>query len=106
MQDIAHRHGSGTSDIFINNPNVLVVSLHRYDRSNFFPYSGGVDEKGVGAAAGTNVNIPWLPASEGVWVKRRSPWAGARGGGEQERNRWGRVSVCVCLCVCVWVVWV
>lgn len=41
-QDI--HHGNGTQQAFYSDPNVLYVSLHRYDDGNFFPGSGSPDE--------------------------------------------------------------
>lgn len=41
-QDV--HHGNGTQQAFYNDPNVLYVSLHRYDDGNFFPGSGAPDE--------------------------------------------------------------
>ncbi|KTG19442.1 hypothetical protein cypCar_00041072, partial [Cyprinus carpio] len=37
-------HGNGTQQAFYSDPNVLYVSLHRYDDGNFFPGSGAPDE--------------------------------------------------------------
>ncbi|KAI0215599.1 Histone deacetylase 6 [Lamellibrachia satsuma] len=54
-------HGNGTQQAFYDNPNVLFVSLHRYNWGTFFPIgqSGGHDSVGTGEGAGYNVNIPW-----------------------------------------------
>lgn len=41
-QDV--HHGNGTQQAFYNDPNVLYISLHRYDDGNFFPGSGAPDE--------------------------------------------------------------
>uniref|UniRef100_A0A8C7YKB3 Histone deacetylase n=1 Tax=Oryzias sinensis TaxID=183150 RepID=A0A8C7YKB3_9TELE len=37
-------HGNGTQQAFYADPNVLYLSLHRYDDGNFFPGSGAPDE--------------------------------------------------------------
>ncbi|GAA6104427.1 histone deacetylase 5, partial [Tachysurus ichikawai] len=37
-------HGNGTQQAFYNDPNVLYISLHRYDDGNFFPGSGAPEE--------------------------------------------------------------
>ncbi|ETE71587.1 Histone deacetylase 7, partial [Ophiophagus hannah] len=37
-------HGNGTQQVFYRDPNVLYLSLHRYDDGNFFPGSGAADE--------------------------------------------------------------
>ncbi|XP_062972080.1 histone deacetylase 4 isoform X2 [Elgaria multicarinata webbii] len=50
-------HGNGTQQAFYNDPNVLYISLHRYDDGNFFPGSGAPDEVGIGPGAGFNVNM-------------------------------------------------
>lgn len=42
LQDV--HHGNGTQQAFYNDPNVLYISLHRYDDGNFFPGSGAPDE--------------------------------------------------------------
>ncbi|KAG8446931.1 hypothetical protein GDO86_014400 [Hymenochirus boettgeri] len=52
-------HGNGTQQAFYSDPNVLYISLHRYDDGNFFPGSGSPDEVGVGCGVGFNVNIAW-----------------------------------------------
>jgi len=54
-------HGNGTEAIFIDNPNVLTISLHQ---DNLFPHnSGAADKTGEGAGAGCNLNIPLPPGS-------------------------------------------
>uniref|UniRef100_A0A8C5PQV8 Histone deacetylase n=1 Tax=Leptobrachium leishanense TaxID=445787 RepID=A0A8C5PQV8_9ANUR len=50
-------HGNGTQQAFYSDPNVLYVSIHRYDDGNFFPGSGAPDEVGTGAGVGFNVNM-------------------------------------------------
>ncbi|XP_053554860.1 histone deacetylase 4 [Bombina bombina] len=50
-------HGNGTQQAFYNDPNVLYISLHRYDDGNFFPGSGAPDEVGTETGVGFNVNI-------------------------------------------------
>lgn len=42
FQDV--HHGNGTQQAFYSDPNILYVSLHRYDDGNFFPGSGAPDE--------------------------------------------------------------
>ncbi|KAI9033925.1 hypothetical protein CLU79DRAFT_726311 [Phycomyces nitens] len=56
-------HGNGTQSIFYDNPNVLYISIHRWDNGGFYPFSGGPEECGVGPGLGRNVNIA-LSASE------------------------------------------
>ncbi|XP_066542561.1 histone deacetylase 4 isoform X2 [Hoplias malabaricus] len=50
-------HGNGTQQAFYSDPNVLYLSLHRYDDGNFFPGSGAPDEVGSEAGLGFNVNM-------------------------------------------------
>jgi acetoin utilization deacetylase AcuC-like enzyme len=51
-------HGNGTQDVFAEDPDVLLVSLHQ---SGLWPGTGREDERGIGAGAGTTLNItfPW-----------------------------------------------
>ncbi|THH05529.1 hypothetical protein EW145_g4728 [Phellinidium pouzarii] len=53
--------GNGTQRAFLDDPNVLYVSLHRFDGGRFYPCGpfGGMDSCGEGAGEGTSVNIPW-----------------------------------------------
>ncbi|XP_061555911.1 histone deacetylase 5 isoform X2 [Phycodurus eques] len=57
-------HGNGTQQAFYGDPNVLYISLHRYDDGNFFPGSGAPEEVGSGAGVGFNVNIAWTGGVE------------------------------------------
>eukprot|EP00118_Oscarella_pearsei_P005462 m.25134 g.25134 ORF g.25134 m.25134 type:complete len:911 (+) comp28746_c0_seq1:187-2919(+) len=52
-------HGNGTQHAFLDDPDVLYISVHRHDEGNFFPGTGSIDEVGVGSGLGTNVNIPF-----------------------------------------------
>lgn len=54
-------HGNGTQAVFKDDPNVLYISIHRYDNGSFFPNSekGNSDFVGEGKGEGFNVNIPW-----------------------------------------------
>lgn len=58
-------HGNGTQQAFYSDPNVLYISLHRYDDGNFFPGSGAPDEV-LGASC----------RCAGLWeeVKAGLPW--------------------------------
>lgn len=53
--------GNGQQEIFYNNPNVLTLSIHRYDNSTYYPGSvnGNYDRIGENKGKGTNVNIAW-----------------------------------------------
>ncbi|CAL8266329.1 unnamed protein product [Lota lota] len=57
-------HGNGTQQAFYGDPNVLYLSLHRYDDGNFFPGSGAPDEVGTGAGVGFNVNMAFTGGLE------------------------------------------
>ncbi|XP_062862611.1 histone deacetylase 4 isoform X2 [Trichomycterus rosablanca] len=57
-------HGNGTQQAFYGDPNVLYVSLHRYDDGNFFPGSGAPDEVGLGPGMGFNVNMAFTGGLE------------------------------------------
>lgn len=58
--DIDVHHGDGTQWIFFEDPRVLTASVHESGRY-LFPGTGGVVERGVGAAEGTAVNVPLPP---------------------------------------------
>uniref|UniRef100_A0A8K9UU32 Histone deacetylase n=1 Tax=Oncorhynchus mykiss TaxID=8022 RepID=A0A8K9UU32_ONCMY len=57
-------HGNGTQQAFYDDPNVLYLSLHRYDDGNFFPGSGAPDEVGSGPGVGFNVNMAFTGGLE------------------------------------------
>ncbi|GBP49135.1 Histone deacetylase 6 [Eumeta japonica] len=54
-------HGNGIQHMFYDQPEVLYISLHRYDNGSFFPHSRDADHAcaGTGRGLGYNVNIPW-----------------------------------------------
>lgn len=64
-------HGNGTQEIFLNDENVCLISLHRYDNGTFYPGSPLGDSHIVGGysslhpAAGKNINIAWNGAGLG-----------------------------------------
>ena len=55
-------HGNGTEEIFIEDPDVLYISLHE---EHIYPYTGCASERGRGPGEGTNVNIPLPHGSTG-----------------------------------------
>ncbi|KAK2904731.1 hypothetical protein Q8A67_006530 [Cirrhinus molitorella] len=57
-------HGNGTQQAFYSDPNVLYLSLHRYDDGNFFPGSGAPEEVGIGPGVGFNVNMAFTGGLE------------------------------------------
>jgi len=56
--DFDVHHGNGTQDMFADDPTVLYISVHRYDRRTFYPRTGGVHETGRAAGKFYSVNIP------------------------------------------------
>ena len=55
-------HGNGTQRAFESDPDVLYVSLHRYDEDgSFYPGStyGHYTSAGTGPGKGRSVNVPW-----------------------------------------------
>ena len=54
-------HGNGTQKAFLDNPNVLYISAHRFDNGNFYPFSKEAGPKvvGIGDGEGRNVNVGW-----------------------------------------------
>jgi acetoin utilization protein AcuC len=58
--DIDVHHGDGTQWIFFEDPRVLTCSVHETGRY-LFPGTGGLAERGVGAAEGTAINVPLPP---------------------------------------------
>lgn len=53
--DFDGHHGNGTQEVFYHRGDVLYISLHQ---SPLFPGTGSVDEVGVEAGFGLNMNIP------------------------------------------------
>ncbi|KAI8969671.1 hypothetical protein BDB01DRAFT_855602 [Pilobolus umbonatus] len=53
--------GNGTQSIFSDDPNVLYISLHRYEDCSFYPSDrkGALEYVGHGDGVGRTVNIPW-----------------------------------------------
>ena len=53
-------HGDGTQFVLEEDPELLFISLHRYDRGSFYPgESGSWHNNGKGAAKGKQINIGW-----------------------------------------------
>jgi acetoin utilization deacetylase AcuC-like enzyme/formylglycine-generating enzyme required for sulfatase activity len=54
-------HGNGTQHTFYEDPEVMYFSIHR---DNFYPGTGGADEKGAAKGLNYTINVP-LPAGSG-----------------------------------------
>ncbi len=54
-------HGNGTEAIFIDDPDVLTISLHQ--EHNYPTDTGDADVRGTGKAEGTNINVPLPPGA-------------------------------------------
>jgi len=54
-------HGNGTEAIFIENPDVLTISMHQ--EHNYPMNTGDADVRGEGAGLGANMNIPLPPGA-------------------------------------------
>ncbi|KAH7927131.1 Arginase/deacetylase [Leucogyrophana mollusca] len=52
---------NGTQRAFNDDPSVLYISLHRYERGQFYPCGpfGSMESSGEGPGLGYSVNIPW-----------------------------------------------
>eukprot|EP01064_Diplonema_japonicum_P022281 TRINITY_DN3199_c2_g1_i2.p1 TRINITY_DN3199_c2_g1~~TRINITY_DN3199_c2_g1_i2.p1 ORF type:complete len:476 (+),score=101.59 TRINITY_DN3199_c2_g1_i2:176-1603(+) len=50
-------HGDGTQEIFEADGSVVFISLHRYDKGDFYPHSGPHTDMGVGSGVGKIFNI-------------------------------------------------
>lgn len=53
-------HGQGTQSFFYNDPNVLYVSIHRYEKGKYWPelIESNFNFTGQGAGKGFNLNFP------------------------------------------------
>ena len=60
-------HGNGIQNMFYEDPQVLYISMHRYDWGTFFPgrSDANFDYFGAGPGEGFNINIPWNGAGMG-----------------------------------------
>jgi acetoin utilization deacetylase AcuC-like enzyme len=68
--DIDAHHGNGTQAIFYDRDDVYVGSVHVDPAAGWFPhYAGYPEERGGGAGAGANRNLPLAPGSgDEVWL--------------------------------------
>ncbi len=67
--DIDSHHGNGTQGIFWERPDVFFASIHG-DPNGYYPwYVGHGSERGGGAGAGFNLNLPLAQGSEdAIWL--------------------------------------
>lgn len=65
--DYDAHHGNGTQDLFWADPAVFYVSMHEWPQ---YPGTGGAHEVGVGAAAGTTLNLPFPSGTTGDVYRR------------------------------------
>jgi acetoin utilization deacetylase AcuC-like enzyme len=67
--DIDVHHGNGTQGIFYGRGDVMNVSVHA-DPTNYYPFFAGyASERGEGAGAGYNLNLPLVHGSgDGVYL--------------------------------------
>ncbi len=60
--DIDAHHGDGVFYAFIDDPDLILADLHE-DGRYLYPGTGAADETGIGAAAGTKLNLPMKPGA-------------------------------------------
>ncbi|KAF9950432.1 Histone deacetylase hda1 [Mortierella alpina] len=61
-------HGNGTQTAFIDDPNVVYCSIHRFDHGNFYPgdaVAAAHTTVGDGPGRGRTINIPWNSSGMG-----------------------------------------
>jgi len=69
--DVDAHHGNGTQEIFFEQPEVLVASVHVDPAAGWFPhFLGFADETGSGEGAGANRNVVLPPgAGDDAWLQ-------------------------------------
>ena len=55
LLDVDAHHGNGTQTVFLDDPGVLYLSIHR---DGAYPYTGAAEEVGEGPGRGYTVNVP------------------------------------------------
>lgn len=66
-------HGNSTQQIFLNDPSVLFISVHRHNKGSFYPGKvGGLQHFGNGKGEGYNLNLPWNTFSDEDFKVKRS----------------------------------
>jgi acetoin utilization deacetylase AcuC-like enzyme len=58
--DIDLHHGNGTQDIFWNRDDVFYFSTHQWP---LYPYTGRLEDIGIGEGEGTTANLPFPPGT-------------------------------------------
>src|SRR5438132_608649 len=67
--DVDVHHGDGVQAAFYDDPRVLTISLHQ-DPRTLFPGTGMAEEVGIGAAAGTSINLALPPGTaDDGWLR-------------------------------------
>jgi acetoin utilization protein AcuC len=61
--DIDAHHGDGVFYAFEGDPAVIFADIHE-DGRYLYPGTGGIEETGMGAAAGTKLNVPMPPGAD------------------------------------------
>lgn len=53
-------HGDGTQHVFQKEKDIMLISIHRYDRGTFYPATefGDCKNQGLGNAVGSKLNLP------------------------------------------------
>ncbi len=74
--DIDAHHGDGVFYAFESDPDLSIVDIHE-DGRYLYPGSGHADETGMGAAAGTKLNLPLMPGAGDAEFHRVWPSAEA-----------------------------
>lgn len=70
--DIDAHHGDGVYYGFAADPEVYIADIHE-DGRFLYPGTGGVDERGEGAAHGTKLNVPLPPGADDAAFARAWP---------------------------------
>ena len=50
-------HGNGSQDIFFDDGDIFIYSIHRYG-AGFYPGTGAANETGTGPGLGSTLNVP------------------------------------------------
>ncbi|KAJ8947126.1 hypothetical protein NQ318_002486 [Aromia moschata] len=64
--DFDIHHGNGTQELTYSRSDIMYISIHRFDKSKFFPTlpEGDVSYTGEGVGKGYNINIPFNKGSK------------------------------------------